>query len=91
MLPICCTILIVRLSWKCRSYEKKRGSESFWAAYIKELGNQQARGPQGAKSPLLWPEHQVCSAACGRVMATVGVHLRGVHRAVVHGGWGGGG
>ena len=52
-----------------RSYEKKRGSESFWAPYIKELGNQQARGPQGAKSPLLWPEHQVGAGRGGRGVA----------------------
>jgi hypothetical protein len=31
-------------------YEKKRGAESFWAPYIRELDRQGARGAQGAVS-----------------------------------------
>lgn len=63
------------------SYEKKRGSESFWAAYIKELGNQQARGPQGAKSPLLWPEHQVQELLQGSpIIGQINERLQGIRK-----------
>lgn len=40
-------------------YEKKEGSRSFWAPYIKELDRQRGRGQQGAESPILWPEDEV--------------------------------
>lgn len=42
----------------CR-YEKKRGEESFWHAYISELDRQRARGPLAAESPLIWSDTEV--------------------------------
>lgn len=41
------------------AYEKKRGKDSFWSPFIQELDKQGGRGPQGAKTPLLWKPHQV--------------------------------
>lgn len=35
-------------------YEKKRGADSEWQPFIKELDRIQARGALGAKSPVLW-------------------------------------
>jgi hypothetical protein len=40
-------------------YEKKRGEESFWHAYISELDRLRARGPQAAESPLIWSDDEV--------------------------------
>lgn len=42
----------------CR-YEKKRGEDSFWHAYISELDRLRARGPQAAESPLIWSDEEV--------------------------------
>jgi hypothetical protein len=42
----------------CR-YEKKRGLESEWYEYIKELDRQRARGPLAAESPILWTAEEV--------------------------------
>jgi hypothetical protein len=42
----------------CR-YEKKRGEESFWHAYISELDRLRARGPLAAESPLIWTDDEV--------------------------------
>jgi hypothetical protein len=42
----------------CR-YEKKRGQESKWYAFIKELDRQRARGPLAAESPILWTADEV--------------------------------
>ncbi|GBG60037.1 hypothetical protein CBR_g368 [Chara braunii] len=35
-------------------YEKKRGKESFWYPYIRELDRQRGRGQLAVESPLLW-------------------------------------
>jgi hypothetical protein len=35
-------------------YEKKRGRESFWYPFIRELDNQRGRGQLAVESPLLW-------------------------------------
>lgn len=40
-------------------YEKKKGAESFWSAYINELDHQRARGPLAAESPLIWTDDEV--------------------------------
>jgi hypothetical protein len=40
-------------------YEKKRGKDSFWYSYIKELDHQRARGPLAAESPLIWKDEEV--------------------------------
>ncbi|KAL4418758.1 hypothetical protein ABPG77_005769, partial [Micractinium sp. CCAP 211/92] len=47
------------------AYEKKRGKESCWYAFIKELDRMQGRGSQGAKSPLLWDEGQAAELLAG--------------------------
>ena len=41
------------------AYEKKRGAASFWHPFIRELDRLRGRGPQGARSPLLWEEEEV--------------------------------
>lgn len=41
------------------AYEKKRGAASFWHPFIRELDRLRGRGPQGARSPLLWEEAEV--------------------------------
>lgn len=41
------------------AYEKKRGTASFWHPFIKELDRLRGRGPQGARSPLLWEDWEV--------------------------------
>ena len=40
-------------------YEKKRGPESFFYWFIRELDARRARGPEAAESPLLWPKEEV--------------------------------
>lgn len=51
-------------------YEKKRGKESTWYAYIKELDKQRARGQFAAESPLLWTEEEVASYLQGSPVQT---------------------
>ena len=63
------------------SYEKKRGQESTWFPFIKELDRQGGRGPQGAKSPLLWDEGQVETLLAGSpLVAQVKERLQGIKR-----------
>lgn len=40
-------------------YEKKRGPDSVWHAYIKELDRQRGRGQYAVESPLLWSEEEL--------------------------------
>jgi histone-lysine N-methyltransferase SETD3 len=62
-------------------YEKKRGGESFYAPFIQELDKQGGRGPQGAKSPLLWRPDQVDEWLAGSpVVGQVRERLRGIQR-----------
>lgn len=46
-------------------YEKKKGKESFWYPFIKELDKLRGRGPQGAESPILWPAGEADSLLAG--------------------------
>lgn len=62
-------------------YEKKKGSDSFWFEFIKELDRQGGRGPQGAKSPLLWDEGQVEDLLAGSpVVGQIQERLAGIER-----------
>lgn len=59
------------------SYEKKRGEESFWHPFIKELDHQRGRGPQGARSPLLWQAGQAEELLAGSpVLAQIQERLK---------------
>lgn len=42
-----------------RRYEKKRGDESEWYSFIKELDRQRARGALAAETPLLWSDEEL--------------------------------
>ena len=62
-------------------YEKKKRKESFFYPLIKELDRLGGRGPQGAKSPLLWDEGQAEALLAGS--PTVGMikeRLRGIRK-----------
>jgi hypothetical protein len=62
-------------------YEKKRGAESFWAPYIRELDRQGARGAQGAVSPILWPPEQAAALLRGSPVAEqVRARLAGISK-----------
>jgi len=63
------------------SYEKKRGKDSKWFPFIKELDRQAGRGPQGAKSPLLWGEGEVDELLAGSpVVGQIKERLRGIEK-----------
>lgn len=63
------------------SYEKKRGTDSFWYPLIKELDRQGGRGSQGAKSPLLWEPGQAEALLAGSpVLAQINQRLEGIAR-----------
>eukprot|EP00243_Klebsormidium_subtile_P004495 TRINITY_DN18494_c0_g1_i1.p1 TRINITY_DN18494_c0_g1~~TRINITY_DN18494_c0_g1_i1.p1 ORF type:complete len:542 (+),score=174.02 TRINITY_DN18494_c0_g1_i1:279-1904(+) len=40
-------------------YEKKRGRESFWFPFIRELDRQRGRGQAAVESPLLWSKEEI--------------------------------
>ena len=50
-------------------YEKRAGPASPWAPLIRELDRIQARGAQGAKSPLLWEPGQAAALLAGSPLA----------------------
>jgi len=50
-------------------YEKRAGAASPWAPLIRELDRIQARGAQGAKSPLLWEAGQAAALLAGSPLA----------------------
>ena len=50
-------------------YEKRAGPASPWAPLIRELDRIQARGAQGAKSPLLWDHGQAAALLAGSPLA----------------------
>lgn len=63
------------------SYEKKRGKDSVWYPFIKELDRQGGRGSQGAKSPLLWTESEIEEYLKGSpVVEMIKERLRGIER-----------
>eukprot|EP00887_Chlorella_sp_A99_P007961 scaffold12.g7961.t1 len=62
-------------------YEKKRGRESAWHAFIKELDRMAGRGPQGAKSLLLWSDEEVATYLAGSpVIGDIQERLRGIEK-----------
>lgn len=62
-------------------YEKKRGQESKWFPFIKELDRLGGRGPQGAKSPLLWEEGQAEELLAGSpVIGQIKERLKGIRK-----------
>ncbi|KAL4457345.1 hypothetical protein ABPG75_012210 [Micractinium tetrahymenae] len=63
------------------AYEKKRGKESCWYDFIKELDRMQGRGSQGAKSPLLWGEGQAAELLAGSpVVGEIEARLAGIEK-----------
>ncbi|CAK0782675.1 hypothetical protein CVIRNUC_005870 [Coccomyxa viridis] len=62
-------------------YEKKNGKQSVWFEFIKELDRVQGRGLQGAKSPLLWEDHQVQEYLAGSpLIGEIKERLKGIER-----------
>lgn len=62
-------------------YEKKRGPESEWQPFIKELDRIQARGALGAKSPLLWSGEERARLLRGSpLLAEAEARVRAVER-----------
>lgn len=62
-------------------YEKKKGEESLWWPFIKELDRQAGRGPQGARSPLLWDDGQVEELLAGSpVVGQIQERLKGIEK-----------
>ena len=60
-------------------YEKKVGSTSRWAPFIKELDRQRARGAQAVESPLLWSDADLVELLQGSpVGPAVGARLVGI-------------
>ncbi|KAK2076075.1 hypothetical protein QBZ16_001411 [Prototheca wickerhamii] len=63
------------------AYEKKRGAASFWHPFIRELDRLRGRGPQGARSPLLWEEEEVQEFLAGSpVLDQIQARIRGIER-----------
>jgi len=62
-------------------YEKKRGKDSSLYPFIKELDRQAGRGPQGARSPLLWDEAEVQELLAGSpVISAINERLQGIEK-----------
>ena len=62
-------------------YEKKRGPEGFFFPLIKELDRIGGRGPQGAKSPLIWEEGQADTLLAGSpVVGQIKERLQGIRK-----------
>jgi hypothetical protein len=67
----------MRRRW--RRYEKKRGDESEWYSFIKELDRQRARGALAAETPLLWTDEEVQSYLQGSpVLSAVQERLQSI-------------
>lgn len=61
--------------------QKKRGQESNWFPFIKELDRLGGRGPQGAKSPLLWEEGEAETLLAGSpVIGQIKERLKGIRK-----------
>ena len=61
--------------------QKKKGPEGKWFPFIKELDRLGGRGPQGAKSPLLWEEGQAESLLAGSpVIGQIKERIKGIRK-----------
>ncbi|XP_002986460.2 ribulose-1,5 bisphosphate carboxylase/oxygenase large subunit N-methyltransferase, chloroplastic [Selaginella moellendorffii] len=62
-------------------YEKKRGKESFWYPFIRELDRQRGRGQVAVESPLLWTSEELDEYFTGsRMKEVVLERLEGIKR-----------
>ncbi|KAL2610275.1 hypothetical protein R1flu_028848 [Riccia fluitans] len=62
-------------------YEKKRGKDSFWYPYIRELDRQRGRGQLAVPSPLLWSPQELNEYFTGSPMKKVVLErLEGIKR-----------
>ncbi|KAI5084449.1 hypothetical protein GOP47_0000618 [Adiantum capillus-veneris] len=61
-------------------YEKKRGKESFWYPFIRELDRQRGRGQLAVESPLLWQAEELEYLAGSPMKEVVSARLEGIRR-----------
>ncbi|KAJ7552901.1 hypothetical protein O6H91_06G075700 [Diphasiastrum complanatum] len=62
-------------------YEKKRGTESFWYPFIRELDRQRGRGQVAVESPLLWSSEELNDYFTGSPMKDIVLErLEGIKR-----------
>lgn len=61
-------------------YEKKRGKESFWYPFIRELDRQRGRGQLAVESPLLWSPEEVEYLQGSPMKEVVSGRLEGIRR-----------
>lgn len=61
-------------------YEKKRGKDSFWYPFIRELDRQRGRGQLAVESPLLWTSKELEYLQGSPMKEVVSARLEGIRR-----------
>lgn len=61
-------------------YEKKRGKDSFWYPFIRELDRQRGRGQLAVESPLLWTSEELEYLQGSPTKEVVSARLEGIRR-----------
>lgn len=61
-------------------YEKKRGKDSFWYPFIRELDRQRGRGQLAVESPLLWTSKELEYLQGSAMKEVVSARLEGIRR-----------
>lgn len=61
-------------------YEKKRGKDSFWYPFIRELDRQRGRGQLAVESPLLWSTEELSYLQGSPIKEIVSARLEGIRR-----------
>ncbi|KAH7296774.1 hypothetical protein KP509_26G038400 [Ceratopteris richardii] len=61
-------------------YEKKRGKDSFWYPFIRELDRQRGRGQLAVESPLLWSKKELEYLEGSPMKEVVSARLEGIRR-----------
>lgn len=61
-------------------YEKKRGKDSFWYPFIRQLDRQRGRGQLAVESPLLWTSEELQYLQGSPTKEVVSARLEGIRR-----------